>query len=273
MRIIRATAFGSAIPNAANTYEPLGFGAASAGTTVTAHASANTKGAYASIGTTVNNWAGFWVLISGAVNATNRFLVSLSTNGGSSDLCPNLFAQPGQGTSGGVVAYYIPIPVASGAGLHAACQSGTGSAVCSVSILGVLAGAASRPGFTTMTALNVDTANTRPSTVDVPLTDSWVQLVPSTAAAYGSIIMTAGGNGTTLGTSQNGSVALGVGAASSEVEVFRRWYYLPGANAPIRFDGAAAYDNSIPSGSRLSVKADAAVEGTDAIRVALYGFV
>lgn len=265
--------------NPVDTYEEIGTGVADAGTTVTAAASAHTKGSYVQLtgagagGVTVNDWSDFWVLFSGMSASTTRVLADISIDGGSTVKCPDLFAQCGSGTTGAVIGTHIRMAVPAGSSVGARIQAHIGNLTCAMKIIGVVANANSRPGFSTMEALNADTANTRPSTIDVPLTGTWTELVPSTAAAYGALMVTAGANGTAFGTVQNAGLYLATGASGSEVALsFRQWMSLVNSNPPMKTGELCVYENTIASGVRLSAKAVAPTPGTDAVRVLLHGF-
>jgi hypothetical protein len=110
----------------------------STGTTITA-GSANVKGSYTQLGTSIGfPWAGFFVML-GNPNGTNRdFLVDIGVDpaGGSTFqvVVPDMLY--GIGNVDSVAYHHIPIPVPSGATIGARCQGSTGTATMAVSVAG-----------------------------------------------------------------------------------------------------------------------------------------
>lgn len=256
--------------NPDNTVQTMGYGAAGAGTQLTAGGT-NAEGSPTALGTVGGtSWAGFYVDVGMGSNSAARFLLDLSFDGGSTWAVQNLFVQPG--TSGAYTRIYLPLNVASGANISARVQSSQASATINIALKGLLRNANSLPLFSTFTALNIDNTNSRPSTVDVALSNTFVEEVTSTAAAYGAIMGVVADNGTLPTAAQGGSFAIGLGASGSEVEI-DRWGVQIATSAPaIRTGASPVLMKTIPSGSRLSARGLAATPGSDAFRVALYGF-
>ena len=267
---------GGANQNLNNSYETLGYGTAGTGTLVTANASANTKGSYsASLGTTAADWAGFYLHIGSASASTVRYIVDVSLDNGSTVHVPNLYLEPGQTVGPTVI--WIPLFVASGAVIVARIQASTGAATLRVGVQGVVDNSQSAPMYTTMTALNIDTAATRAGTADIAFQDNagttYGAIVASTGAEYKAFLFSPGSNGTNPGTSQAALLKFATGAAASEVE-FGDWpIWVMNAAAPYNVDRSLAYfERTIAASTRLSVKPLVATPGTDNLRMAAYGF-
>lgn len=256
--------------NPDNTVQTMGYGAAGAGTQLTAGGT-NAKGSPTALGTVGGtSWAGFYIDVGMGSNSAARFLLDLSFDGGSTWAVQNLFLQ--QGTSGAYTRIFLPLNVASASDIAARVQSSVASATLSIAVKGLLRNADSLPLFSTFTALNVDSANTRPSTVDVGLANTFVELISSTAAGYGALLAVVADNGTLPATSQGASFAIGLGGSGSEAEIDRWGVQISTANPAIRTGASPVLMKTIPSGSRLSARGLAATPGSDAFRVALYGF-
>jgi len=263
---------GGANQNLNNAYELLGFnGTTGAGVGLTSGV-VNTKGTGAAIGTTSSAWAGFWMVLGVGNTAGNRYMIDLSDDGGSTwAMVPNYFWWPA--TSGGPAMVWVPLAVAASTVIHARCQSNAASATTSVALIGAVDNAQSAPMYTTMTALNTDTATTLPST-DVPLNGAgYTTLVASTAAQYGAFHLVLSYNGTQPGTSQALLAYLASGAAFSEAD----FAYMPGhglaANPQAhRNFTPMPFDVTVASGQRISAKIIANMTGTDNYRIGVYGF-
>jgi hypothetical protein len=169
----------------------------------------------------------------------------------------------------------IPIIVGNGAQVVARCQSNSGSATIRVAVTGIIGSSDDAPGFTTFAALNADTANTLPSSTNVPLDDDgssgWTELIASTASTYGAVMAVGAGNGTAFGAAQAMTFMIGTGAAASEVLYFQ-WFVGAAASAtPISRGQSPVIYRSIASGTRVSAQVRAATPGTDNARIAVYG--
>jgi len=256
-------------PNA--TLESIGFAANGTPTQLTASATANVKGSYATIGTTTSAWCGFFLHIGVASASTARFLLDIRI-GGATVILPDFFVMPGTNIAGRV---YVPLQIPASTLVEGRVQcSSTGSQTISFAMTGSVASASLAPGFTQATALNVDTTNSRPSTIDIAETTSLTlpltQLTASTAATYGAFIAVASASTATPGTAQHVTPVFATGASSSEVEFGRMLVNALNTTAGINH-GYQYLSHSVASGTRLSAGALAAATG-DNIRVGLYGF-
>lgn len=266
-----ASGGGTTIQNPDITYEQVGFGSGD-GTVITG-TSVNTKGSYVQLtASTSNNWSGFYLSVASSSSGTARFLMDISLDGGSTIAVPNLFIQPGAILGGQTGPIYIPLNVASGANIQIRTQTGTTNASFRAAIIGAITNSQSRPCFSTCTALtSADTATTLPGTIDIPLDNTWEEVVASTSTTYGAI-QAFYGAAVNPGTAQTVGVALGVGAASSEVELIRTIIGLNSSSPPLRGGGGPLVEHSIPSGSRLSARCYGPTPASDNIRAQLFGF-
>lgn len=256
-----------------NTYGFGGQGTVGEGTTMTA-GSANVKGNYsATIITTSAALSGFIVEFGLPSSASAKYKVDIRS-GGSTIIVPDLYVAPGS-TSSGTFKVFIPLAVGSGVALDARCQSSVGSATLKISIVEVVANAGVPPGFTSMVALNNEATagTTLAGTGDVPLTDTWTEIVASTAATYGAIMAIVGDNGTAPGTAQSTLVSLGTGAAAAEAAYMKGTFGIFTGLPYLRLQMFLLIQKTIASGTRLSAKANSTTAGTDNLRIGLYGFV
>lgn len=266
-------ASGGSVANPDYDYEYVGFQADGGGTVVTANSSAHTKGAYAQLGTTSQAWSSFEVFVANNSNSTSRIIFDVSIDGGTSILCPNVFAWTGGTTNGNCLRYMMPMSVGSGADIRIRMQALTGSATANFFVVGTVSEATHAPGFTAMTALNVDTANTRATTTTVAFDDTWVSQIDPTAAAYGALLAVMD-SGTAAGTSnQAGTLTIGAGPSGggSETTLYRLPFNITTTGITLRA-GPQVIRSAVASGVRLSAKADAPANPTDTARVGLYGF-
>ncbi len=252
------------------TLEPLGIGANGSLVTATSGTS-NNKGSFVTIGTTASNWCGFYLVAGTTAAGSTRFLVDIRI-GGATIILPNYFVRPGNTIIDPV---FIPLQIPTGTLVEFAIQCSSATTAMTLALQGVPASSSLPPGFTQATALNVDVTNTRPSTVDVPFASSLpsplTQLVSSTAAAYGALLGCVDGNATTLGTAQDITAYIGIGASSSETRFGELSTRAGTSTAPI-LRANVLYQKAVPISSRLSASILAATPGTDNGRIGLYGF-
>lgn len=254
------------------TYEHIGFQADGSGTQVTASASANTKGSYATLGTSSQSWSEFEIYVAYA-SGNARVMFDVSIDGGTSVKCPNVFAWPGGTTLTAGQRIPIPMAVASGADIRIRMQATTGSTTAQFMVVGTVASGTEAPGYTTMTALNIDTAATRASATNVSFDDTWVSQLDPTAASYGAILAVLDG-GAAAGTSnQAGTLDIGVGTSGGggEATIYRMPFNIATTGLTLR-SVPKLIRVQVASGVRISAKADAAANPTDTVRVGMHGF-
>ncbi|HEY9219554.1 MAG TPA: hypothetical protein VIO94_16015 [Phenylobacterium sp.] len=253
-----------------NTYDSIGFGTNGDGTLVTADAAGNAKGSFVSLGTAAADWAGFFLWVGTSTSSATKYLVDVRA-GLSTVIAPNLYVHTGSTTAWRPI--YIPLNVTSATELFAAIQANsTGGQSLRFGIIGVRRNSQSPPLFSSMVALSADTANTRASTIDVPLTDVWTQQIASTSAAYAALMVMTGMGASNPATAQSASVSLGTGGSGSEAAFYQ--YPVVANTTDPRLPGgfSGLIERAIPAGTRLSAKIKAATTG-DNFRVGLYGLV
>lgn len=262
---------GGSITNLNTTYEQVGLGSGD-GTVITT-AAANTKGSYVQLtASTINNWAGFWLSLGPASASGTRYLLDISFDGGTTVAVPNLFIQPGAILSGQGPMFFVPLNVPSGSDFRVRAQASTGTNTFRMAVLGVVRTSASRPLFNACTALNAaDTTSTYPGAISIPLTDAWTEITASTAGTYGALlsIHAASGNATTP---QTVGIAIGTGAAASEVEMIR-WICGYNSSSPaLRGATSVLVETSVAAGTRVAARCYGSTPNSDAILGQIFGF-
>lgn len=247
--------------NTNSLYEGVGAGSDGSGTTITTGA-ANTAGAYASgelTAATAAAWWGFDVTFTSASSSANRYLVSISIDGGATTLVSNLYVQPHAVTSSsiGVVRCAFPLQVPAGSNIMVKAQAQNATQTLKCNMVGWVAGSANAPGFTTCTQLlTPDTTNTRASSTSVAVTTdatTWTQLVASTAANYGAFLVVLSDNGVAPGTVQICRSRLGLGAAASEATVRGFQFGVGTSGALCPRAASPLIEQAISAGGRLSM--------------------
>ena len=236
---------------------------------LTGNSSANTKGSPETLATTTAEWDGFWLCFGKTpASSSQRSLVDVSYQGFADPadiLAENIFVMTA--TAGTTTAIWLPLRVPESETLQARLQTGGISQTIECYVIGRRASDQSRPGFTKLTALNVNTAATYPSSTDVPLTGSDTAL-HTTAAAYDALLAIAGPSPTgTPATTQ--SIYAQITADGTTIG-----YGFPAARStnPILSTGnLPLIEKAIASGVSLGAKLTAATPGSDVLRVALYG--
>lgn len=246
--------------------ERIGYGTDGLKVLVTA-GTANTKGNYATIGTTTSALCGFWLDVGLASSAGARYILDVRI-GGATVILPNFFLHPGATI---FCPIYIPLQIPAATLVEVRTQSGTASATLRIGISGVVADVAIPAGFTQATALLGDLTSTLPSTINVPLasTIAWTTQL-TTAADYGALLVTFDSNGAIV-TAQDVGVTLATGLAAAEVEFALLSGYFTASSSSCQ-RGQGLIEKAIASGTRLSAGALAVTPGTDNIRVGLHGF-
>lgn len=261
-----AAAGGGTVSNPSLTYEPIGESSGVL-TMVTAGGTANTKGTAQTLGTTVSAWSGFTLIVHTSSSSSARFLIDVDTNGDGAYEVQNLFAQPGTATNNGAISFSLPLTVAAGSVVKVRAQSSGVSLTLQAMIVGEVASSSVYPGFTTYTDLGADTTNTRPSTIDVPLNNTWVQYVASTAANYSAFIVMAGDNGTAPDASLGVVASLGVGAAASEVSIYKFAFTVTTTGPLAPRAVSRVIWAPVVAGQRLAVRAAPSAASASSVRV------
>lgn len=244
---------------------------------ITAASTANTKGApSASFGTTSNAWSGLQIYFFG-FNSAQRWMCDLSFDNGSTWAVQNLFFHPNTTSAGAGAAYTIPIRVNAGSAVRGRCQCSAGSLpAVRAMIVGEVASSSRAPGYTTFTALNVDTLNTKAGTQDVSMTNaSWTPIMDPVAATYSAVLAAVDVGTTGPAAALWGRVILATGPSGGglESEIGAFAIGLAQSSGVPRRHISPLLPVAIPSGSRVSAKAEpiAATDTATQVRIALYG--
>ena len=263
--------------NLNTTYTAIGI-SGGLGALVTAHTNAHTKGTtYATLSTGIaEDAAGFDLFFGPASTSNVRFLVDVATDTGFTNIiASNIYFEPGSSSTGTVFPVPIDVSLSAGTALYVRMQcSSAGEVTARVAARLRKRTAQSRPLWSVIEALNVDTANTRASGSNIPLVDpastSFTPLVASTSHAYGAIMALPGHSGTNPTSPQQAQIRLAMGAASSEVVFDTIPTQIIGSSNAWRHTAMVA-DVSIPANERLSAQVVVQTPGSDTTRLAIYG--
>lgn len=257
--------------------EPIGWGSNGALTTITSSATPNALGATsATLGTTANAWAGFYIYVNQPSGPFDYYQVDLSFDGGATWPVLGLHYEPSNTAS--VAPIRLPIKVSAGADVRARLRASSPSLTLRVALEGIIRTAASPPCFTSLVPLNINTAATGvATTVTLVHATAWTLTITSTVADYGGLLVMYGSHtsGATPNDSQYAAALVGIGASGSEVEVSRDAVYLIASGNSIRAVGCGVVEKAIPAGTRIASAVRAAVADgtTDRIGIGVYGLV
>jgi hypothetical protein len=226
----------------------------SSAVTVTASATAHTKGSWVQlIASTSANASAIYVEVNVANNGfDSSCLLDIGTgaSGSESALISNI-AVGGARTSTSVGAYNfnVPIQVPSGTRISARIQHITSSATGTVLVEARDYGDYAQ----SPTSVDVIGADTTTSTgTDFSAANTYVQLTSSTSRAYRAFVMLPNVSGNNVGTFET-TLTLAKGASGSEVEIGARYYDYSNAEATHMVDDPLV-PAAVASGTRLAVK-------------------
>ena len=268
---------------AANTHgiaETLGVDTTnSTGLTVTAGATANTKGSWVTFGTPSFQYES--ILVCAAQTAASRKLFDIGVNDGSGNwhVIAGNIAFEGSKSADSIHHFELPLRVKAGQELGIRIQASTASHILIMTITGFSKGHHGAPGYAQIVPLFTSTSS-RGVTIDPGATANtkgpWTQLIASTPYPLDSLLFYGGRAGDVSRT--NAATALidiGVGEAGSEYvlvpDIFARW--------TTTLDGPEIYAGqlnvSVPAGVRLVARAQCTdtVAGDRNLDVCLYGLV
>lgn len=253
-------------------YEALGFGTG-VGTTITAGASANTKGSYATLGTTSFDYDGLFLnvsIISGT--GANRFRLDVAANNGGSDqiIIADHFVE-NNGIVVGPCVFY-PVAVPKGASLKVRSQATTGSRQLYAAISGFQCDENMRRGFRGV-ASATDWTNTDPTnsiTLNGTTMTGWTQVMASTPDRFAGLYFMLDAKGVAI-TGGNFIFSIGWGSAGNELELTRVLVSNGSTDVNWPFIGPIPCD--LPAGTRLAVRAQAAAANTSVIAPVLMGLI
>lgn len=260
--------------------ETLGVNTAnSTGTTVTASATTNSFGSWASLGQTTFAWD--WLNLVVAQTAASDKIIDIGLSGDGTNfyvICPDI-RLAGRKSADIIQSIALPLRVPSGKYVGVRCAASTGSHVLNVAITGSSVGMKGGTGYSRAIAL-YSAGTSRGVAVDPGGTantkSGWTELIASTEASVDSIYVMVGQNADTTRTATATALLdIGVGASSSEFamipNIFMRW--------TTTLDGpqfnVGPIPCYIPAGSRVSARAQCTdnVAGDRTLDVGIIGFV
>lgn len=255
------------------TLETLGGGTGT-GTTVTGGA-ADTKGSYATLGTTTFAWEGFDLLMQGGGNA-DVFRVDVAYNSGSDTIVvADVFFDI---TASAVMSHRIwcPVQIPSGAAVKVRCQSDGGASrtliVIATGYSAGKGGATGKSGIISLTdygTAGADTLPANPVTMTGQTFTAWTDLCASTSATVIEFWAHVSRHGDSTRTTSQILIEIGVGAAAAEVKI--------GAmeseqNTSGIYNSSCNFPCYIPSGSRISYRVQTSDNTTtDSISIGAVG--
>jgi hypothetical protein len=258
---------------AASRYETLGAGTG-LGTTVTTGA-LNTKGSYASIGTTTFRYSGFLLQLVSNNGTRFRFDVAVNTGGSDQVIVEDFYYDSHFSSTVSTISLWFPVSVPSGAAIKIKAQA----AAATQSFLAIVQGYATDfPGHTSFRACRsaTDFTNTDPTnsvTQTGNTVTSWAQVVSSTVAAFAGLYVSPAVCADTSRTSSKMLVDIAVGAGGSEQVVISALQFTQNASGPVP-SGVGPVLCDIPAGTRLSSRVQCSAAGAaDAFNVSINGLV
>lgn len=252
----------------ATRFEYLGAGTG-IGTLLTS-GGANTKGSFATIGTTAFAWSSFVLSINLPGN-NSRFRIDIAVNSGGSDqiIVEDLFIESGVSTVQPFV-FTIPVAVPAGAVVKARIQADAASRTLGVVVCGYAADFSGAPGASRLISLT-DWTNTLP-TNSVTQTgtsfSAWAQIMASTPRRVSALFIAPTAYGDTTRTASEFLVEIGKGGAGAEVPI-GAFIYRQGAGGMVGLNSSFPCD--LPAASRLAFRVQCAAAAADSLGISASG--
>lgn len=252
----------------------------STGTTVTASATANSFGSWASLGQTAFAWN--WLNLMVAQTAASDKVIEIGVSSDNSTWYAIASGIRLAGLKSADIIQSIALPLRVGSGMYVAVRikASTGSHVLNVSVCGSSVGMKGGTGYSRAIQLYSEGATSRGVAIDPGGTantkSAWTQLTASTSASVDSVYVMVGQNADVTRTATATALLdIGVGAASSEFamvpNLFMRWTTaLDGPQFNI-----GPIPCAIPAGSRVTARAQCTdiTAGDRTLDVGVIGFV
>ena len=243
--------------------------ASGAGTTVTASATANTKGAYAQLTASTPQAAGA-IIVSLVAGAAADMLVDLAigTAGSETVIVANLTTSVGTGGSNNQGApLLLPISIPAGTRLAARCQATVGNSTCQVAVHLLRSTLIMASGLSRVVTLGADTTDSGGTTIDPGATlntkGAWVQMTASLSIPIRALAIGIGNRANGVSTSANFLIDIGIGGAGSETVLISNIHLREDAGADVVAPNRLPLiPVAIPAGARIAVRAASSI--TDA---------
>jgi hypothetical protein len=254
------------------------------GVTVTASATANTKGSYSTIGTTSFEYDAVWVTLQELVGGTGyrqRIDIAANTGGADEVIIADLFFDAS--TNGGAwyntaapFTFCVPVCVPAGAVLKARAQSSTGSGTVAVWLQGQQGDAKAVRGFRGLASATdwTNTDATGSCAFSGQTLSSWAQIQASTPNRFAGLMVGLDSGGTVPSGFQF-LVDVGWGSSGSERKLFSLGsYFYFGGFSPLSVSLAGPFPCDLPAGSRLVGRVQSNYSSAaGAIKPLLYGLI
>ncbi len=237
------------------------------GTQITANATANTKGSYATLGTASFDYDGFWVAITSVVSGTiYRQRVDIAVNTGSSDqvIAEDVYydgSVSGAWYDNSARSFFVPVKIPRGAVVKARCQSSTGSGTLLAAVNGMQGDARMISGFRALKSAT-DWSGTDPTNslaLSGATLSGWTQVTASTPARFAGLYLGLDSLGTAPGFAAC-IFDIGWGTAGSErvlTSIGTASYGSSGVS-PLFYAPAGPFPCDLPAGTRLAVRGQSA---------------
>jgi hypothetical protein len=240
------------------------------GTQITASATANTKGSYATLGTTGFDYDGFWVTITSVVSGTTyRQRVDLAVNTGGSDqvVAEDVYYDgsiTGEWYDNSGAGFFVPVKIPGGAVVKARCQSSTGSGTLLVSINGMQGDARLVSGFRALKSAT-DWTNTDPTnslTLGGTTLSGWTQVMASTPVRFAGLYLGLDSLGAAPGfVSCFFDIGWGIAGSEQVLTTVGTASFGGGGPSPLFYHPIGPFPCDLPAGTRLAVRGQSAYSG------------
>jgi microcompartment protein CcmK/EutM len=243
--------------------------AASRGTSVAAHASANTKGAYVQlIAATARDSQAILVMIDD-VAAGVDYLIDLAIGAAASEqvIVGNLYAGAGTGSISYGAQYCLLLSIPAATRVSARCQATTGGSTPRISCLLFAQGFLPSSPFGLVETYGAATGDSGGSSINpgavANTKGAYTEIIASTTYPISAVILAFGNQINTVRSSQSWLVDLAIGAAASETVILPN-LALNASTSPdtVVPQTYGPLPVSIPAGSRIAARAQS--DGTDA---------
>ena len=224
-------------------------------------------GSFVSLATAANDWDAIDLILGGAGSTSMRTQVQLRANG-STIIVPDYHINISANNTARI---RFPLAVAQSTPIEIATRCSTGSTTLRSALRGVKKNGADALGCTTMTAIGVDTSNTRAGSLVLPGTGAWTEVIASTSGGIKALMPVLAEHSTAPATGQRVVLELGLGAAGSEVPFWFDMAHVAVAAPYIPMCNPAAIEQAIPDGQRVSARI-LAPTGTDSYRLGMWIF-
>ena len=254
----------------------------STGTLVTASATTNAKGAWATIGTTTYAYDRIIVQVGAAGSAADYvFDIGIDDGAGNSYvLAENLRLSGLKGAGDLFLSYSLPLKIAAGAIVEARAAATVASATMRITIIGCSASPLSGGSYSYMVALYTP-ATSRGVTIDTGATlntkSAWTQLQASTAHNVDALMLGIGPNADVTRTAvTTGLLDIGIGSSGAEFALASNmlWGFTTTSDTPFP-NVIGVIPMGIAAGTRVVARAQSnnVTAGDRTLDLAAWGFV